>query len=119
MALGRFISINGEQVPNPAPGSFSMGLNPQENLYTSESGLQMSNVVRLDRPSWGATFDVSSKWRDKFLTWCKLASVTCVIDGETMSGRLRLSGAYTLVENSENTQGTQGLWEVPITFEGE
>ena len=118
MALGKYIKIDNELYPKPT--SFSFGLNPQENVFTSEAGTEMSNIVRLDRPSWSAVFPCSDRLRDKLLSKCKTASVQCKIDnGTTMTGRLRLSGDISLVENSEDVGGTQGLWEVPVTFQGE
>lgn len=118
MALGKYIKINDELMPNPT--KFEFTLNPQENIFYSESGTELSNIVRLDRPSWSASFNCSDRLRDKLLTLCKSASVKVKIDnGTEMSGRLRLGGSVSLVEDSEYVGGTQGLWEVPVTFEGE
>lgn len=118
MALGKYIKINNELMPKPTRFEFSY--NPNENIFTSEAGTEMSNIVRLDRPSWSATFPCSDRLRDKLVSYCLSASVTSVIDnGASMTGRLRLSGAITLVEDSEEVNGTQGLWEVPVVFEGE
>ncbi|MBO7424480.1 MAG: hypothetical protein J6U23_02280 [Clostridiales bacterium] len=116
--LGKYIKINNELMPNPIKFEFS--LNPQENIFYSEAGTELSNIVRLDRPSFSATFNCSDRLKDKLLGLCKTASVKVKIDnGAEMSGRLRLGGSINLVENSENVGGTQGLWEVPVTFEGE
>jgi len=118
MALGKFITINNEQMPNPV--SFEDSLNPSENVYESEAGTQLSNIVRLDRYSFNATYNCSSRLKDKLLGFCKTASVTVVIDnGTSITGRLRLSGACSLVEGSEYNEGTKGLWSVPVVFEGE
>lgn len=114
--LGKYISINNEQMPNPE--SFSGNLNPSENVFESEAGTQMSNVVRLDRPSWSASFNCSSRLKDKLIAFCKIKSVNAVVDGEAMRGRLRLGG-YDIVKDSENTQGTDGLWTVSVEFQGE
>lgn len=115
--LGKYITINGTQMPNPI--SFAEQLNPQENVYASEAGDQMSNIVRLDRYSFSASWNCTSRLKAQILGYCKLASVEVSIDSEDYSGRMRLGGAINLVENSENSEGTQGLWEVPVTFEGE
>lgn len=117
MALGKYISINNNLMPNPV--SFEETLNPSENVYESEAGTQMSNIVRLDRYSFSATWNCTSRLRDALKTYCTTASVTVKIDGVSHSGRMRLGGAISLVENSETNTGTQGLWTVPITFEGE
>lgn len=116
--LGRFIKINGVQFPNPVTGTFAPALNPQENVYLTENGFQASNIIRLDRFSFDAQFNCSSNMRAKIEQIAKMASCTVEIDGEEYEGRLRLSGAITMVENSERVEGTQGLWVVPVKFEG-
>lgn len=116
--LGKYISINGEQMPNPVSGTFSGHLNPKENIFFSEAGTRKSNVVRLDRPSWEATFNCSSTMKDKILGFCMRPEVVCTVDGNTYTGTLR-EKSHKLVKDSENTKGTQGLWVVAVEFEGE
>lgn len=119
MMLGKYLKINGEQMPNPVKFD-GPGLNPQENVYFSEGGRRMTNIVRLDRQSWAATFQCTSRMKDKILTFCKAQSVSTQFDTETaVTGTLRLSGAPALVKNSEFCNNTKGLWEVSVTFEGE
>ena len=116
--LGKYIKFNNTQMPNPV--SFSYKYNPDENIFTSEAGTQMSQIRRLDRLSFSAAFNCTSRLRDQLDALCLLPSVTATIDnGTPVSGRLRQSGDVTLVEDSENTEGTQGLWTVPVIFEGE
>lgn len=116
--LGEYIKINNEQMPNPVAGSFVFKLNPDENVYANEAGQQMSNVKRLDRPTWSATFNCTSFLKDKLLAFCKLAQCTTHINGIEYAGRLRLSGDVSLYEWSEYTKNTDGLWVVPVIFEG-
>lgn len=116
--LGKYIKINDSTLPNPV--SFTYTYNPSENVYESEAGTQLSNIRRLDRLSFSASFNCSSRLRDTLVTYCKTPSVSVKIDnGTVVNGRLRLSGDIALVEGSENNEGTQGLWTVPVTFEGE
>lgn len=116
--LGRYIKINNTLMPNPT--KFSYTYPPDETVYTSEAGTQLTNIRRLDRLTFAASWDCSSRLRDQLLALCKLASVSVSIDGsEAVSGRLRLAGGPELVENSEYTNGTQGLWTVSVKFEGE
>lgn len=116
--LGKYITINNVQMPNPT--SFSMAYPPDENVFTSEAGTQLSNIRRLDRMTFSASFDCSSRLRDTLVSLCMTPSVSVSIDGGTaIDGRLRLGGEISLVEGSENVGGTQGLWSVPVTFEGE
>lgn len=115
--LDKYLKINNEKMPNPVSGTFTMALNPVENVFENEAGEQMSNVKRLDRISWSGTFNCTSTMRDNLLTICRTASCTCEVDGTSYSGRLRTSGEITMVAGSELTQGTQGLWIVPLRFE--
>lgn len=116
--LGKYIIINNETLPNPVPGSFEYQLNPDENVFTNEAGEQMSNIKRLDRLSWSGSFQCTSGMKDKLTAICKSAECTCSFEGEQYGGRLRLGGAVSLYENSEYTRGTDGLWTVPLVFEG-
>lgn len=118
MPLNRYLKIDNVLLPNPVSGTLTVMLNAIENVYQTEAGTQAANVVRLDRPSWTATFNCSSTLKDKLLAICKNASCEVEIAGETMDGRLRLSGAVQMVEGSERTPGTNGLWVVPVVFEG-
>lgn len=115
--LGKYISINGETLPNPVPGSFEYQLNPMENVFENEAGEQMANVKRLDRISWTGSFQCTSTKRDSLLAFCKLAECSCSFDGVEYQGRLRLNGGVSLYELSEYTPGTNGLWTLSLTFE--
>lgn len=116
--LDKFIKINSQQMPNPVAGTFEIQYNPDENVFTNEAGGLMSNVRRLDRVSWAATFQCTGTMKDKILAFCAAPQVSATIHQTTYFGRLRLSGAVALYENSEYTAGTDGLWTVPVVFEG-
>lgn len=116
--LGKYITINNQVMPNPA--KFSYTYPPDETVYTSEAGTQLTNVRRLDRLTFAASWNCSSRLKDELLVLCKTPSVSVSIDGgSAVDGRLRLSGGPELVEDSEYTNGTDGLWVVSVTFEGE
>lgn len=118
--LGKYLKVNGETLPNPNPGSFSYKYNPDESVFTSEAGTQLTQIRRLDRLSWSGSFNCSSRLKAQLEAFVLLPSVTCQIgNGSSISGRLRLGGDVSLVEDSEKTKGTNGLWVVPLTFEGE
>ena len=114
--LGSFIQINSSTIPNPNAGSFKESFPPQENIFTTEAGSQLSSVVRLDRYVWTGEFNVSSDMKATLLTYAQSASVTCTVNGVNYSGRLRV-GDISLYENSERTNGTDGLWIMSLTFE--
>ena len=115
--LGKFIKIDNEQFPNPVAGTFTRAFYPEENTFLTEAGTQVSNVVRLDRQGWTATFNCSAAMKNKIESKCLQASCECQINGETMNGRLRLSAASTLVAGSEKLPETNGLWVVSVSFE--
>ena len=116
--LGRYITIDSVQYPNPIPGSFAIVYDVSENKFEMEDGSVASNIVRLNRPVWSASFNCTSTMKNAIVTDCMKSYVTAVVDGATMNGRLRLSGDITLVENTERVTGTDGLWIVPVKFEG-
>ena len=116
--LGKYIKINNTQMPNPVAGTFEYSLAADENVFTNEAGQQMSNIRRLDRLTWAGTFQCTGTMKDAILAYCKTSFVECTFEGITYRGRLRLSGAVALYEWSEYTDGTNGLWTVPIVFEG-
>ena len=115
--LGKFLKINTVQMPNPNPGTWNETYEAQENVFTTEAGSQLSSVVRLDRMTWSAEFNCTSNMKATLLGYAQMASVTCVIDGVSKSGRLRVNGDISLFENSEYTANTQGLWILPLIFE--
>lgn len=116
--LGKYITINSTLMPNPE--EFEYTYPPDENVFTSEAGTQLTNVKRLDRLTFSASWNCSSRLRDQLLVLCKTPSVLVSIDGATaVSGRLRLAGGPKLVKDSEYTNRTDGLWVVLVTFEGE
>lgn len=116
--LGKYIKINGTQMPNPV--SFEDNYPPIENEYFSESGKRMSNVIRLDRYTWSATFQCTSRMKKILDDFCKTASVTSQINGGTViTGTLRRASGGVLLPKSELCLGTNGLWTVSVTFEGD
>lgn len=116
--LGKYLKINNEAIPNPNPGTWNETYTPQENIFTTEAGSQLSSVVRLNRMTWTAEFNCTSSMKEKLLTLAQSASVTCKFDnGTAKSGRLRVNGDINLFENSEYVDRTKGLWVVPLIFE--
>lgn len=116
MALGKFLKINDTDIPNPNAGTYKEAYEANETVYTSEAGTQFASVIRLNRLAWSGEFNVTSATKATLLSYAMSASVTCKIDGVSHSGRLRV-GDISLYENSENNDGTQGLWTMTLTFE--
>lgn len=116
-SLGKFLTINNTQMPNPNTGTWSESLNPIESEYYTENGTRKVVPTRLDRKSWNAEFNCTGTMRATLEGYCKLASVSCTVNGVSYTGTLRLNGEVRLVENSEYTDGTAGLWVVPLYFQ--
>ncbi len=117
MSLGKFLVINSNRMPNPNPGTWAESLNPIESEYYTENGTRKTIPTRLDRKSWKGSFNCSSMMRETLENLCKLPRVTCTVDGVSYSGTLRLNGEVALYADSEYTNGTQGLWTVPLIFQ--
>lgn len=117
MALGKYLIVNDVQMPNPVSGTWTERFNANETIYETEAGTQLSNVKRLNRMSWSAEFNCTGVMKEKLTGYCLEASVTCSISGVEHAGRLRLGGDVSMVEGSEDLNGTDGLWIVPLTFE--
>lgn len=115
--LGQFLKINGSTIPNPNPGTYTETYTPDENVYKTEAGTQMSSVIRLNRLTWAGEFNVSSRLKTDLLQYAQQASVECKINGVTKNGRLRVSGPIALYANSAHTAGTDGLWVMSLVFE--
>ncbi|MCQ2369394.1 MAG: hypothetical protein MJ007_02825 [Paludibacteraceae bacterium] len=111
--LGKYLTVNGVQYPNPA--KFSLSIKNNEAVNLSEVYTELVSVNRLYKFGFTATMQVTSYWRDKIIADCKKPLSVVTVDGETYTGRLRASG-LDLEENSENTKGTRGLWTFKLTF---
>lgn len=113
--LGKYLRIQGEQMPNPV--NWSENLNPIEAEYYTENGTRKTIPTRLDRKSWTGEFQCTSYMKAKIETFCKLARIECLVNNVRYEGTLRMTGAPTLVENTEFIEDTDGLWTLSVTFE--
>lgn len=111
--LGKYISINSTVLPNPT--SFRMDEETIENVFQSEAGTDIVAVIRTGKRKASATFQVGSFWLEKLRSFSRSASQPVVIDGTSMTMRIR-SFSADLLPNSENIEGTDGLWTVSMEF---
>lgn len=111
--LGNYITVGADTLPNPT--SFSINEETVENVYESEAGTDLSQVIRFGKVSAKATFQTTSFWRDKLKGYSQTATQTVTINGVTYTMRIRGYSAK-LVANSEHIQGTDGLWTVTLEF---
>lgn len=88
-----------------------------ENTGMSEDGHDIVITTRLNKATFNYTFRVTSFWADKLRTevYTKLSG-TLYINGDAGHDvRPRLSNK-TLVPGSELTAGTDGLYDISISF---
>lgn len=92
-----------------------------ENVNTTEAGTDVVDVLRVDKLTVNASFDVSSTWLGTFKGWANSTSALtvkiydAVTDGYvTRYMRIRNFTPHR-VENSGNTSGTIGLYN--LTFD--
>lgn len=92
-----------------------------ENVNTTEAGTDVVDVLRVDKLTVNASFDVSSNWLGIFKAWSNSTSpltvkiYDAVTDGYvTRYMRIRNFMPHR-VENSDNTSGTIGLYN--LTFD--
>lgn len=111
--LGKYIKINNETVPNPTKFAFSYEVTESEQK--SEAGTDLVIVTRTNQCIIGLSFNLSSAWADKIQNWCAANSVVLTFNGTNITGRLR-GFSKELVEHSEYTAGTNGLWRVDCEF---
>lgn len=112
--LGKsYIKINNIAVPNPV--SLDLSFSPVEKTSESEAGTDIVQMIRSSKMSGSATMNCSSYWADRFESYCRLSDVELTINGKIYHCRLR-KFKKTLVENSEMTYGTDGLWKVSLNI---
>lgn len=89
-----------------------------ENVNTTEAGTDVSDILRVDKLTVNASFDVSSTWLATFKGWANSTSKLTVKIYDTVTSayvtrymRIR-NFNYNLVQYSDKTSGTVGLWTV-------
>ena len=113
------IEINSTKIPVPI--SCNETAEVVENVNTTEAGTDVIDVLRVDKLSVNASFNVSSTWLATFKGWANSTSALTVkiYDSATnayVTRYMRIRNfAYSLVENSDRTAGTYGLWS--LTFD--
>ena len=110
------IKIN--NTPIPVPIAWNETSEVVENVNTTEAGTDVIDVVRVDKLSVNASFNVSSAWLATFKGWGNSTSALSVniydaVSNAYVSRDMRIRNFnYSLVQNSDRTSGTVGLWEL-------
>lgn len=109
-------SIN--NVTIPVPIAWDETPEVVENVNTTEAGTDVVDVLRVDKLTVTASYDVSSVWLATFKGWSKSTSALTVkiYDADqnayvTRYMRMR-NFSQSLVKDSDRTKDTIGLWNV-------
>lgn len=110
------VQINSTNLPVPI--TWEETANVVENSNTTEAGTDIVDIMRVDKLTVTASFDVSSTWLTTFKGWANSTSkltvkiYDSVTDGYvTRYMRIR-NFVSSLVQNSDKNSGTKGLWNV-------
>lgn len=110
------VQINSTDLPVPI--TWEETPNIVENSNTTEAGTDIVDIMRVDKLTVTASFDVSSAWLATFKGWANSTSkltvkiYDSVTDGYvTRYMRIR-NFVSNLVKNSDKNSGTKGLWNV-------
>lgn len=107
--LNKYVKINDERIPNPV--EYSESFSKVSNTFQSEAGDDLAIDVRAGKYSGSFRFQVSSKWKSKFLAYAKMQSVKLQIDDVEYTVRIETID-FSLEKNSEYNQNTKGYWTV-------
>lgn len=105
----------GSQLALPNPVKFSESRGKESKSYKLENG---STVEHYKSSSYDCsmTLQVSSFWKGKLLGLPDNTSYTVTVNGESHAGLIIGAKSVELVANSERTAGTNGLWNVSLSF---
>lgn len=110
------IKINNTDLP--VPTDWNEYAEVVEVANTTEAGTDIVDLMRVDKLTVNASFDVSSSWLATFKGWANDTSKLTVKIYDSVSSayvtrymRIR-NFNYSLVRYSDKTSGTIGLWTV-------
>lgn len=113
------VKIN--NTPIPVPIEWSENSSVVENAMTTEAGTDVIDVLRVDKLTVTASFNVSSSWLATFKGWANSTSALAVkiydpVTDAYVERSMRIRNFISnLVQNSDNTSGTIGLYN--LTFD--
>lgn len=99
----------------PNPIAITENFNNIENTAMSEGGMDLVNVIRLQKRSYDMTFQFSSSWLDTIKNFAMLSENRIQLRGETINVRTRILSAV-LAPNSEYSSESDGYYTVALNF---
>ena len=115
MALG-YSYLRYDNIVLPWATQNNTGYAHVETEGQSEDGYDLVITHRLNKPTFSYTFRVTDFWKAKLEEICNDLYGTLYINGDgghTVRPRLQTS---IVVEDSELTEGTDGLYDITINF---
>ena len=110
----KYIKIDNVAIPNPT--RFRIKRTNIESVLVSEAGTDMTDTTRLMKRVISCSFNCSSFFHDQLIDICSRGEALVKIGKETaFEARIRMNND-DIVENSETTDGTDGLWTVSVTI---
>ena len=118
--LSKHLKFDGVQIPNPT--SYSEESETIDNQYETEAGGLNISVTRYDRLHISASFDVTSAWAAKLKNYSKQGLLTVTLfdlalNAESEHSMVIQNFKSKLVEQSEYTARTNGLWTVSFELQ--
>ena len=118
--LNKHLKLNGVQIPNPT--SYSEESETIDNQYETEAGGLNISVTRYDRLHISVSFDVTSAWAAKLKNYSKQGLLTVTLfdlalNAESEHSMMIQNFKSNLVEQSEYTARTNGLWTVSFELQ--
>lgn len=110
--LGKFVKINGMQLPNPV--EYSENISKVSNTFQSEAGDDLVVDVRTGKYTGSFTFQVSSLWKDRLISYADMKTIQLSIDGKIRTVRIE-SIDCSLENDSAYAKNTKGYWTVTFT----
>lgn len=112
--------FNGTEIPWPTKWEESSSV--VEIVNETEAGTDQINVIRYDKLSVAAGFNVTSFWASRLKTYSRQGVISVHLFDVEENGykertmRIR-DFSMNMVENSEKKKETNGLWEVSFNLE--
>lgn len=109
-----YLVFNSEKLPWAKKNSVK--ITNTENIGKSEAGTLIGTVTRLMQKKYTYQFTVTDFYYEKLAAIANLAQGRLYINGDAGHDVMPRMVSYDLVQNSELTAGTDGLWTVTMEF---
>lgn len=115
--LGKYLKLNGVQLPNPQKWKESHDV--VENSKETEAGTTATIITRYDKLSVSVSYQCSSAFANQLYALSIKDTLTMQLKGDTKESRTVMIRDFekSLESGSERTARTDGLWNISFTIE--